>query len=92
MVPKLKRTFFDILILIERFQRVFFGESSERVNEMSTEIRIDVLWVEFGRSRPINRPIRVVTNDPQIFCVCNQNQFVIIALSRKIKDNFDILQ
>lgn len=56
-------TFLDVLVLVERFQSVVLGESTEGVYQVGAEIRIDVLRGELGRSRPIDRPICVVTHD-----------------------------
>lgn len=65
-------TFFDILVFIEGFQRIFFGKSSKSIDKMCAKIWIDILWCKFCIARSINRPICVVTNDSCFFGICNK--------------------
>lgn len=59
-------TLFNVLILIEGFHLIVFGEASECIDQMRTEIRIDVLWIEFCGARSINTPIGVIADNSAI--------------------------
>ena len=57
-------TLIDILPLVERPEAEVVGKSAERVDEMSAQVRIDILREEFGGSRPVGGPVGVVAHHP----------------------------
>lgn len=57
-----RRTLFDVLIFVVGTQAILLVESTERVYQMRTQVRIDVLRGKLGRARSINTPVRVVTH------------------------------
>lgn len=66
MVHKTTLTFLNILILVERLERVVFGESSEGVNKMRAEVRVDILRVKPRCAGSIHRPVRVVAHHARL--------------------------
>lgn len=56
-------TFLDVLVLVERLQRVVLREAAERVDQVGAQVRIDVLWGELCRAGSVHRPVRVVADD-----------------------------
>ena len=57
-------TLIDVLPFVEGFEHKLVGESAKGVDEMSAQVRVDVLRQELGQSRTIRRPICVVAHDP----------------------------
>lgn len=66
-------TFFNILVFIERFKRIFFGESSKCIDEMGAHVWINILWCEFSITRSIYGPVGVVTYDSCLFSIWKKN-------------------
>lgn len=58
-----ENTFLDVLVLVERLQRVVLREAAERVDQVSAQVRIDVLRGELRRTGPVHRPVGVVADD-----------------------------
>lgn len=48
------RTLIDVLPFVERAKGELIGKPTEGVNQMSTQVGIDVLWQEFGLSGSIS--------------------------------------
>lgn len=61
-----EQTLIDVLPFVERSQGEIVGETTESVDQMSAQVRVDILRQEFRLSRTISRPISVVTNDALI--------------------------
>ena len=53
----------DVLPLVERSKGEIVGDATEGVDEVSAQVRIDVLRQKFRLSWPVSRPVGVVTND-----------------------------
>lgn len=67
---------FDILILVVGFERILLGETTERVDQMGAQVRVDVLWIEFSRPRPVHRPVGVVANHPLVVLRCRRSTVI----------------
>lgn len=58
------RTLVDVLPLVEGPQVELIVETSEGIDEMSAQVRIDVLRQELGQAGTVGRPVCVVAHDP----------------------------
>lgn len=65
-----ERTFLDVLVLVEGFQGIVLGKSTERVDKVGAEIGVDVLRRELGGSRSVDRPVSVVAHDLLFSIAC----------------------
>ena len=65
-MPELQRlsTFFDILIRIERSHFELVGESSKCVDEMCTQVGVDILWYKLGLPLPVDGPVSIIADNP----------------------------
>ena len=59
-------TFFEILILVKGLDGVIFAQTSKSINEMGTEVGVDILWRKFGRTLSVYGPIGVITHNSPI--------------------------
>lgn len=54
----------DVLVLVVRPEAILSVKAAECIDEMRTQIRVDVLGVVLGCAGPVDTPVRVVTHHP----------------------------
>lgn len=60
-------TLIDVLPFVEWFEGEIGRKSAKCVDQVSAQVRINILWQKLGDSRPVSRPVGVVANDPVRF-------------------------
>ena len=68
---KFEDTFFDVLILVEGLDGVVLAKSSERVDEMGAQVRVDVLRAELAGALAVDGPV----------CEVADHSFVLVDLT-----------
>ena len=62
-------TFLNILIFIKRNNRIVLAKSTEGINKMCAEVRVDILGGELCVALSVHGPVRIVAHHLSVFYV-----------------------
>lgn len=65
-------TLLNVLILVIWLEGVLLGKATEGIDQMRAQVRVDILRVELGRTRPVHGPVCVVAYDSLVVLCCQR--------------------